>query len=202
MRSAFFSVVSAGFLALSVNASALAAPLITSYYLGNLSGQGAVSKTHGFGQGASNTAFTDYYTFSINSASNVSGSTTESDAFVKTGWHFKLLDIEVTSLTLLKKQSDGTFQSLVAETAPDVFFFSTLAQGDYRLKIQGTVTQAWSDSPVGTSAGRSGASYTLTASAAPIASGSPEPASLALTGLGLAVVGGWSRRGKPALQPG
>lgn len=181
-------------------AMAAAPAFATTYTLGNLTGAGTVSRTASF-SALSVTAFTDYFTFSVGTTSSVGGTTTETDGYVKfLGVTLKVKDLEVNTLSLSKSNGTGGWTSIAGSTdvTPESFFFSPLATGSYRLTVKGTVLPTLSVAGSGTASNGAKSSYTLTASAAPVASAAPEASDLALTALGLAGVGFWSRRRKAA----
>ncbi len=163
--------------------------------LGNLSAVSPVSSTRSFDTRYDDGAFTDYYTFSIDSLSNVSGTTGEQDGFlaVSLGWVFKVKDLDISTLSLSKLTPGGTYASIVSDSSPEAFSFSALTGGDYRLTVNGSITPMFSYSPSGT-ANDAAASYTLTASSSSIAAPVPEASDLAMTAFGLAGVAFWSRR--------
>jgi hypothetical protein len=178
-------------LALTAVVATLSMPaLADTFSLGNLSSSSPASRTHIFDLDEEG-SFTDYYTFSINTTSTVSGTTTEDDGFIGLRWSFEILDIDISSIGLSRKSSSGNYASVGSDSTPERFSFASLVSGDYRLSVNGRITEREARNlPRGVEA----PSYTLTASAAPIASPTPEASDLAMTVLGLAAVGFWSRR--------
>ncbi len=182
-------------LCLAACAAVMSLPAMAdTYSLGNLSLSSPVSRTHTFSVSYEG-CFTDYFNFSINTPSRVSGTTTEDDGYLGTRWNFHVLDIDVSSVSLARKNSHGQFVSLRSDSTPEQFSFASLAGGDYRLIVNGRVTERNARSSL---RGADAPSYTLTASAAPIASATPEASDLAMTVLGLAGIGFWTRRSKKA----
>jgi hypothetical protein len=177
---------------LAAVAFAMVAPAFaTNFDLGNLTVASPVSQTQSFGALYFG-GFTDYYTFTIDNPSTVSGTVAETDGYAQVlFWNLKLKDLDVTSLTL-SKLGDSGFTKIVDGT-PDTFSFATLTGGTYKLQVDGNVQLALAS---GGSNPPNGAvsSYTITASAASVASAAPEAADLVLTALGLAGVGFWARR--------
>lgn len=187
-------------IALAAAAAAFVAPASAdTFSLGNLSAVSPVSQTRSFNALYSG-SFTDYYTFSVTSLSTVSGTTTETDGYVNFGWTFKVKDLDVSSLSLSKLTSGGTYAAVTSDASPDAFNFAALVGGDYRLAVNGYVAPTvFTYSPTGT-ANDAIASYTLTASASTstVAAPVPEASDLAMTALGLAGVGFWARRRRQA----
>jgi hypothetical protein len=193
MRHAFATI------AFAVASTVFVAPaMAVSVDLGNLSAVSPVSSTRSFDV-LFDGAFTDYYTFSIDSLSNVSGTTAEQDGYlaVSLGWVFKVKDLDISTLSLSKLTSGGTYSTIVADSSPESFSFAALTGGDYRLTVNGSITPMFSYSSTG-SANDAAASYTLTASSSTIAAPVPEASDLALTAIGLAGVAFWSRRRRQA----
>lgn len=167
------------------------------YSLGNLSAVSPVSVTRTFDLLYTG-AFTDYYTFTIDAPSTVSGSTSETDGYVNLGWIIKLKDLDVANMSLAKYDGSG-YVSLTGDASPETFSFTSLAGGDYRLAVSGSVVPTFSLS--GSSSNGGVSSYTLTAAASattPVAAPVPEASDLAMTALGLAGVAFWARRRKSA----
>lgn len=186
-------------IALAAAVAAFAVPASAdTFSLGNLSAVSPVSQTRSF-NALYMGSFTDYYTFSVTTLSNVSGTTSEQDGYINLGWTFKVKDLEVSSLTLSKKNAGGTYSAITADASPEAFSFAALAGGDYRLTVSGSVTPMFTYSPSGTS-NSAVSSYTLTASASTttVAAPVPEASDLVMTALGLAGVGFWARRRRQA----
>lgn len=190
--------IAAAFAAASLMATSAFADVVD---LGNLTQVSPVSYTKTFDLNYAG-AFSDYYTFSIDTLSTVNGGVAEQDGFVRafTGLITMVKDITVSSIGLTKYDSaTNTFMSVAgADTSLASFSFGTLASGDYRLSISGTVQ--WGNFYTTGSATNGGvASYTLSAgSSAAIASAAPEASDLVMAALGLAGVGFWARRQKKA----
>jgi len=169
--------------------------------LGNLTQVSPVNYTKTFDLAYSG-SFSDYYTFSIDTLSTVSGGVAEQDGFVRafTGLITMVKDITVSSIGLAKYDTaTKAYVSLApADTSPASFSFGALAGGDYQLSINGTVQ--WGNFyTVGSTNNAGVASYTLSAgSSAAIASAAPEASDLVMAALGLAGVGFWARRQKKA----
>lgn len=192
MRTTFTSI------AFAAAAAAFAVPAsAATFSLGNLSAVSPVSQTRSFSVLSGSTSFTDYYTFSITSQSTVSGTTTERDGYVSLLWSMKTIDVEVGSLALSKLNSNGTYSSLVADSTPEAFSFTSLQGGSYRLTLNGTLATGYSS---GSLLSYKTPSYTLTASAtaSPVAAPVPEASDLAMTAIGLGGVAFWARRRRQA----
>jgi hypothetical protein len=134
---------------------------------------------------ANSTGFTDYYSFTLNSASDVSGTTLDAPS-----GSFFPRDVTLTSLYLydVTGKQVGSDTLIATNNTINAFSFGVLTEGQYSLKVSGKVTGS-----VGT------ASYTLKTLAVSmptvaVASAAPEPADLALTVVGLAGVGLLVRR--------
>lgn len=121
-------------------------------------------------------AFTDYYTFTLGDFGDVSGATKD------TSYVF-LFSRDVTLSSLVLSSSSGVV--LAQDSTPDSFTFSGLAQGDYKLTVQGKVTGFGG---VGSYDG------TIKAVTSAVASPAPEAADFAMTAIGLAGVAFLVRR--------
>ena len=162
--------------ALVASSSTFAATCTSSFNLGSM----GPPATKSFDKSYTGLAlFSDCYDFSINAAANATGTTTESKFVFLT----RFIDVLTVSLF------DGITGAKVGntDTSPNVFSFSNLAAGGYKLVVGGYA--------VG-----SGASYagTLTTSQAAVASPVPEaPLSgmLALAMVGAALVARRAKRG-------
>lgn len=121
-------------------------------------------------------AFTDYYTFTLGDFGDVSGATKD------TSYVF-LFSRDVTLTSLVLTSSSGVV--LAQDSTPDSFTFSGLAQGDYKLTVQGKVTGFGG---VGSYDG------TIKAVTSAVASPAPEAADFAMTAIGLAGVAFMLRR--------
>jgi hypothetical protein len=168
------------------------------FNLGNLSAisPATASATHSFGALYLG-SFTDYFNFSITGDSAVTGTTTEKDGYVKFGLVLKVKDLDVTQVTLQKSVGGSYSNLLPADSSPEAFSFATLATGNYRLKVVGSVlpTVAYDGT---TTSSKGISSYTLTAGATAIASPAPEASELLMSVMGLAGVGFWVRRNRRA----
>ncbi len=171
--------------------------------LGNLSAisPSAVTYTRSFGL-LDPLSFSDDYTFSLTDTSNVSGSSTEKDAYASIsfmGLNFGIRmvrDLELSSISL-SKLVGGVYQSVSADALGDnSYSFSNLMSGSYKLTVNGALGLGNLSS--GSSTDQGNASYTLSAAASPIASATPEASDFAMAALGLAGVAFWSRRQKKA----
>jgi hypothetical protein len=119
-----------------------------------------------------------YYTFSISGPSTLSGTIAQQG---------RATELQGLAVTLYKLDTtSGNYKQLGTDTTPASFSFASLGGGSYRLGLVNSNSK-------GDSSGE-GKKYTLTASAAPVASAAPEATDLALTGLGLLGVGVWARR--------
>jgi MYXO-CTERM domain-containing protein len=172
--------------------------------LGNLSdiSPSSVSYTRSFGM-LDPLAFVDDYTFSLGVASNVSGATAEKDAYasIKIGFlNFGVVmvrNLELGSISLAKQVSPNVYTAVSADSlVDDAYSFSNLLAGSYKLTVTGSLAAGNLSSGSAANVGK--ASYTLSASAAPIASPTPEASDFAMAALGLAGVAFWSRRQKKA----
>lgn len=183
-------------IAFAATAAFVAPAQAASFNLGNLSAVSPVTTTRSFDVLYTG-SFTDYYTFSIDTLSSVSGSTVEEDGYINVGWTLKIKDLEVTSMSLQQLNANGTYTALSADSSPESFSFAALNGGNYRLAVSGAVTPTFIYSPDQTSNGLI-ASYTLTtsSSSASVAAPVPEASDLAMTALGLAGVAFWARRRK------
>lgn len=121
-------------------------------------------------------SFTDYYTFSINSAGLVAGGTIEFDVG-------RLFNVNLQTISL----SGGTLSTALFDTITsgvNTFSFGNLGVGNYTLTVGGSVT--------GIFGGAYGGAIRAVSVAAPV----PEPAEYLLTLAGLAGVGLLVRRAR------
>lgn len=140
----------------------------------------SAGKTFGNSFYSNTSAFTDYYTFSLGDFGDVSGATKD------TSYVFLFSrDVSLSSLVL----SSASGVVMAKDVTPDSFTFSGLAQGDYKLTVQGKVTGLGG---VGSYEG------TIKAVTSAVASPAPEAADFAMTAIGLAGVAFMVRRRRAA----
>lgn len=140
----------------------------------------SAGKTFGNSFYSNTSAFTDYYTFSLGDFGDVSGATKDTSYVF---WFSR--DVSLSSLVL--SSSSGVI--MAKDVTPDSFTFSGLAQGDYKLTVQGKVTGFGG---VGSYEG------TIKAVTSAVASPAPEAADFAMTAIGLAGVAFMVRRRRAA----
>jgi MYXO-CTERM domain-containing protein len=141
----------------------------------------ATGKTFGNSFSSDTSSFTDYYTFTIAAAGDVTGTTTDTNYSI-----FVSKDVVLSSLTLTTASSSTP---LFVDTTANSFTFTGLTAGDYKLAVKGSVSTPFLGiAPSGSYSG------TIKAVASSVASPAPEPADLALTLVGLAGVGMLARR--------
>lgn len=140
----------------------------------------SAGKTFGNSFYSNTSAFTDYYTFSLGDFGDVSGATKD------TSYVF-LFSRDVSLSSLVLSSSSGVI--MAKDVTPDSFTFSGLAQGDYKLTVQGKVTGFGG---VGSYEG------TIKAVTSAVASPAPEAADFAMTAIGLAGVAFMVRRRRAA----
>lgn len=141
----------------------------------------SAGKTFGNSFYSNTSAFTDYYTFSLGDFGDVSGATKD------TSYVFLFSrDVSLSSL-VLSSAASGVI--MAKDVTPDSFTFSGLAQGDYKLTVQGKVTGFGG---VGSYEG------TIKAVTSAVASPAPEAADFAMTAIGLAGVAFMVRRRRAA----
>lgn len=140
----------------------------------------SAGKTFGNSFYSNTSAFTDYYTFSLGDFGDVSGATKDTSYVF---WFSR--DVSLSSLVL--SSSSGVI--MAKDVTADSFTFSGLAQGDYKLTVQGKVTGLGG---VGSYEG------TIKAVTSAVASPAPEAADFAMTAIGLAGVAFMVRRRRAA----
>ena len=167
--------------ALVASSSTFAATCTSSFNLGSMGPPATKTFGNSFNRGA---LFSDCYDFSINAATNATGSTSEASAV----WFgFVTRYIDVLSVSLFSSTSGDKVGS--TDTSPNMFSFSNLAAGGYKLVVGG-----YSTFGIGT------ASYSGTLSTSPAAVASPVPEAplsgmLALAMVGAALVARRAKRG-------
>lgn len=172
-----FKALVAASLTAFASASSMAAVCTSGSSLGTLGSSDLATFGNSFQRAQQ---FNDCYSFSLVAPSDTLGLTLEWDLSSR-------LDIDIDSVSL----SGGSLSAAMTNSTPSFFSFNDLLSGTYQLAVKGVVSddgRGWN--------GAVGYFGVLATTAPRVASPVPEPETIVMLGLGLAIVARTARRKK------